>query len=98
MEQAKNPHRWLLKLAARVAASNGLDRTVFELQTVNWNAPERPIPTEEIARQMHLLEGAGVRNLAYYPDDFLKDHPTLKVLRLDFSTSEYLPLRVEGAR
>jgi hypothetical protein len=47
---------------------------------------------------MHLLEGAGVRNLAYYPDDFLKDHPTLKVLRLDFSTSEYLPLRVEGAR
>lgn len=98
MEKAANPNKWLLKLAQDVAARGGLDHTVFELQTVDWGVGSKPIPTSEIAGQMRLLQVAGARNLAYYPDDFLKDQPVLKVLRPQFSSSDYFPLWDEGAR
>jgi len=98
MEKAANPNKWLLKLAKNVAALNGLDRTVFELQTVDWGIGNKPIPTGEIAGQLRLLQGVGARNLAYYPDDFLNDRPTLKMLRPHFSPSDYFPLWDEGAR
>jgi biofilm PGA synthesis lipoprotein PgaB len=98
MEKAANPNKWLLNLAKNVAARGGLDHTVFELQTVDWSVGDKPIPTEEIAGQLRLLQTAGARNLAYYPDDFLKNHPALKMLRPQFSSSDYFPLWDEGAR
>jgi biofilm PGA synthesis lipoprotein PgaB len=99
MESAKNSKGWLLKLAARVAAVDGaLDRTVFELQTVDWRTGKKAIRTEEIVRQMRLLQGRGVRHLAYYPDDFLKDQPALNVLRPEFSGSDSLPPQYVGGR
>ncbi|MFZ0747483.1 MAG: poly-beta-1,6-N-acetyl-D-glucosamine N-deacetylase PgaB, partial [Terracidiphilus sp.] len=92
MEDAKSPNRWLIKLAAKVAsASGGMDHTVFELQTVDWRAHGGAIRTEEIVRQMRLLQSRGVRHLAYYPDDFAKDDPNLRVLRPEFSASDALP-------
>lgn len=97
LENANFPKEWLVKLSAKVAATpDGLDRTVFELQTVNWKAHDHPLSTEEIVRQMHLLQVHGVRHLGYYPDDFLKDHPALKILRPEFSASDYLSPQVEG--
>lgn len=98
MEKSANPTKWLLKLTDDVAKLGGLDHTVFELQTVDWNAGDKPISSQEIAGQLRLLQVAGARNLAYYPDDFLKDHPALKVLRPQFSASDYFPLWDEGAR
>jgi poly-beta-1,6-N-acetyl-D-glucosamine N-deacetylase len=99
MEGARNPNEWLSKLTAKVAGvPGGLDKTVFELQAVNWSAHERPISTEDLVHQMRLLQSRGVRHLAYYPDDFVKDYPDLKVLRPEFSASEDLPLQVEGTR
>jgi biofilm PGA synthesis lipoprotein PgaB len=99
MEKASHPDKWLLKLTANVAAvRGGLDHTVFELQTVNWAHHDQPISNEELAGQMRLLQGAGARNLAYYPDDFLKNHPALKILRPQFSSSDALPLWDEGVR
>jgi biofilm PGA synthesis lipoprotein PgaB len=99
MENAKHPHEWLLKLAAKVAsAPGGLDRTVFELQTVDWRARDQPISTPEIVRQMRLLQGRGVRHLGYYPDDFAKNNPKLEVLRPEFSASDSLPMHFEEGR
>jgi biofilm PGA synthesis lipoprotein PgaB len=93
LENAKNSNAWLRKLARNVAAeSNGLDNTVFELQTVDWSA-NHPITTDEIARQMRLLQIGGVRHLAYYRDDFVKDQPSLKTLRAVFSASDSLPVQ-----
>lgn len=93
MENAKDPDAWLRKLARDVAAtSNGLGNTVFELQTVDWSA-NRPITTDEIAKQMRLLQIGGARHLAYYRDDFVKDQPALKELRPAFSASDYPPLQ-----
>ncbi|MGD0629753.1 MAG: poly-beta-1,6-N-acetyl-D-glucosamine N-deacetylase PgaB [Terracidiphilus sp.] len=97
LEGAKNQTEWLIKLAAKVAAARGgLDHTVFELQTVDWGANGTAIPTEEIVLQMRLLQGRGVRHLAYYPDDFVKDQPALKVLRPEFSPSDSLPPQYDG--
>ncbi|MGA3046178.1 MAG: poly-beta-1,6-N-acetyl-D-glucosamine N-deacetylase PgaB [Terracidiphilus sp.] len=99
MEHAKNPSDWLAKLAAKVASTpGGLDQTVFELQTVNWNAREHAISTDDVAHQLHLLQVRGVSHLAYYPDDFVKNYPDLKVLRPEFSATDDLPLAPEGSR
>jgi len=36
-----------------------------------------------------LLQSLGIRNLAYYPDDFLRDHPEQGYLRQGISVAEY---------
>jgi poly-beta-1,6-N-acetyl-D-glucosamine N-deacetylase len=81
---------WLKKLigaGARRAA--GLQRTVFELQAVDWNlaaeGKQRAIPAETLAAELRVLTEAGAQNVAYYPDDFVTDTPKLALLRKDFS-------------
>jgi biofilm PGA synthesis lipoprotein PgaB len=99
MENAKHPHDWLLKLAAKIAAAPGaMDRTVFELQTVDWRVHDQAISTPEIVRQMRLLQDHGVRHLGYYPDDFARNNPKLEVLRPEFSASDSLPQHFEESR
>jgi biofilm PGA synthesis lipoprotein PgaB len=99
MENAKRPNEWLQKLAAKVSAvPGGMDRTVFELQTVDWRHHDQLIPTPEIVRQMRLLQDRGVRHLGYYPDDFAKNNPKLDVLKPEFSSSDSLPPHFEESR
>ncbi len=81
---------WLRKLVS--AASHqpeGLNRTIFELQTVDWRKGERDanrsIPPARIAAQMRLLLDHGAINLAYYPDDFIRDRPSTIALNQEFS-------------
>ncbi|MFZ0301708.1 MAG: poly-beta-1,6-N-acetyl-D-glucosamine N-deacetylase PgaB [Terracidiphilus sp.] len=92
MEDAKHPNEWLLKLTAKVSAVPGaMDRTVFEMQTVDWRNHDQLIATSELVRQMRLLQEHGVRDLGYYPDDFAKNNPKLDVLKPEFSASDSLP-------
>ncbi|MGB6134360.1 MAG: poly-beta-1,6-N-acetyl-D-glucosamine N-deacetylase PgaB [Acidobacteriaceae bacterium] len=99
MENVNHPNRWLLKLAARVSATpGGMDRTVFELQTVDWRNHDHPIPTSELVREMRLLQDHGVRHLGYYPDDFAKNNPRLEVLEPEFSASDFLPANYVESR
>jgi biofilm PGA synthesis lipoprotein PgaB len=100
LEGAKNPDKWLEQLADKTAeVDGGLDRTVFELQSVDWKtAQQRDISTDAMVSEMRLLQSHGVRQLAYYPDDFIKDHPSLKVLRPEFSASDSLPPNYGGGR
>ncbi|MCA3264152.1 MAG: poly-beta-1,6-N-acetyl-D-glucosamine N-deacetylase PgaB [Telmatospirillum sp.] len=85
---------WLAALVAAVARHpEGLKRTIFELQAVDWRkrgGTEDPrIPTAVLARQMRELTGAGALNFGYYPDDFVADHPDIRVLHRDFSLQSY---------
>jgi biofilm PGA synthesis lipoprotein PgaB len=99
MENAKHPSEWLLKLAAKVSATpGGMDRTVFELQTVDWRNHDQLIATTELVRQMRLLQNHGARHLGYYPDDFAKNNPKLNVLKPEFSASDSLPPNFEESR
>jgi len=85
MENAKNPEEWLAKLVNKVAEIPGaLDKTVFELQSVNWKK-STPVPAETLAEQMRILLLNGARHYGYYPDDFIQDRPNIETLRPVFS-------------
>ena len=76
------------RLVDRVAAvPNGLARTIFELQTIDWRT-EAPIDGQELTRTMRWLQSQGVKHLAYYPDDFLSNAPPLDALRAGMSLAE----------
>ncbi len=80
-----NPDDWLKKLAALVEAHPlGRQKTVFELQAMDWKT-QQPISSETLARQMRLLQVNGIGNLGYYPEDPIKNHPDIGVIYPSFS-------------
>ncbi len=81
MENARNPESWLKELVGRVARIPGaLEKTVFELQSVDWRTGE-PVDGETLARQMRLLQEEGAIHFGYYPDDFIQGRPALEKIR-----------------
>jgi biofilm PGA synthesis lipoprotein PgaB len=82
--EAQHSHTtaWLERLVAKVRAHpGGLAKTVFELQAVDWARDHRAISDAILVEQIQTLRRAGVLNLGYYPDDFLKGRPSLEALR-----------------
>jgi biofilm PGA synthesis lipoprotein PgaB len=89
LENSNAPNSWLGKLAHQVGSvPGGLNRTVFELQTVDWRT-RKPIATSKLSRQMQLLQSKGVLHLAYYPDDLKKNNPDIGKLIPAFSASDH---------
>jgi biofilm PGA synthesis lipoprotein PgaB len=67
----------------------GLQKTIFELQTFDWNHPGRKIPSATLVRQMQLLQRLGAVNFGYYPDDFIRNHPHDRDLHRAISMQTY---------
>lgn len=89
MEGERDAAAWLRRLVDTVAAHpHGLERTIFELQTVDWRT-RQPVPEDELAAQARLLVARGARHLAYYPDDFLRASPALPTAREVISAREF---------
>nr|WP_262378715.1 poly-beta-1,6-N-acetyl-D-glucosamine N-deacetylase PgaB [Luteimonas viscosa] len=89
LEGAGDPERWLRGLVDAVAGTpRGLEKTLFELQTVDWRSGE-PIAGETLRAQTRMLRAAGVRHLGYYPDDFPRDHPALPDAREAMSARDF---------
>lgn len=89
MEKAKKPNRWLKQLVtAAKAVEPALKKTVFELQSKDWNTGKN-IPTEVLLEQMELLQLNGALSFGYYPDDFIEGHPVLKEIRKGISLETY---------
>ena len=61
---------------------------MFQLQTVDWRNGLR-IPAQRLRDTMRFLQAQGIRNLAYYPDDFIAGEPELDVFRQGISLAEY---------
>ncbi len=82
MEQADAPLPWLEALTDRVSRErpDALQKTVFELQSVDWRSQEK-IPQRELAAQMELLQRKNALNYGYYPDDFHVDQPPLRLMK-----------------
>lgn len=85
---------WLRRLVAVAAARpDGLRKTVFELQSVDWreppNAADRFVPSKTLADEMQMLERLGALNLAYYPDDFSHDRPRASIIHPAFSLQSH---------
>lgn len=89
LEQARSPERWLASLVRTVVAEpGGAQKTVFELQAVDWRT-ERPVSTRRFTKQVSLVRDKGALHLAYYPDDFKKNNPAIQRLIPVFSASSY---------
>ena len=83
------PKHWLQRLAAAVAKHpDGLRKVVFELQTRNW-VTQQWIDGATLKDWMQMLIRLGAANLAYYPDDFLGDHPPFKPTFEGMSLTEF---------
>ena len=85
LEGAENERRFFEQLVAAVHSRDGAaERTIFELQTVDWRQ-SAPIDGRRLRQTMRWLQSLGVRHLGYYPDDFIGGHPSLEDLRLGIS-------------
>ncbi|WP_407275515.1 poly-beta-1,6-N-acetyl-D-glucosamine N-deacetylase PgaB [Halothiobacillus sp. DCM-1] len=83
------PETWLRQLIAAVAQHpDGLKKVVFELQTKNW-ATNQWIDGHTLKAWMQLLIRHGGVNLAYYPDDFLGNHPPLRTTYEGMSLNDF---------
>jgi len=88
-EGAEDAQAFYAALVAAVAREpRGFERTLFELQTVDWRSGES-IPATELRDTMRWLQSRGVRHLGYYPDDFILGLPELDTLRQGISLAEY---------
>ncbi|HEU0118294.1 MAG TPA: poly-beta-1,6-N-acetyl-D-glucosamine N-deacetylase PgaB [Alphaproteobacteria bacterium] len=78
---------WLKSLVAAAAQKpNGLQRTVFELQAVDWRkSDERAIPSDMLADEVAVIAEQGAVNFGYYPDDFVTDTPKATIIHDAFS-------------
>lgn len=80
MEQVQDSTQFYKDLVKRVASyPNGLKKTVFELQAVNWRNNEK-VSSEEIADTIRSLYQQGAIHVGYYPDNPIEGHPDPKVL------------------
>ncbi|CDL80401.1 poly-beta-1,6-N-acetyl-D-glucosamine N-deacetylase PgaB [Xenorhabdus cabanillasii] len=87
-------NQWLSRLVKAVAQRpEALDKTVFELQAVDWRKPlnKRAISGEQMAEWMRQLQLNGAQNFGYYPDDFLNNQPEMNKIRPVLSP-EWYPL------
>lgn len=85
MEEAAQPLAWLHQLVkATEAYPEGLNKMIFELQTVDWRTQQK-IAMPVFIEQLTLLKKLGAKHLGYYPDNVFTDQPKLNVLQQYFS-------------
>ncbi len=93
MENAEDPALWLRRLTQQAALLDpNFEKTLFELQSVDWRT-KTPIPNKVLTEQFRLLMRLGVKHIGYYPDNFLKNHPSLDTIKSNISlnTSPLVP-------
>ena len=93
MEQAPNSDAFYRDIVNRVKQfPQGIKKTVFELQAVNWRSNQK-VPSDEMASTIQSLYQQGAMHVAYYPDDPIQDHPNTQVLRqaFDLKSSKLVP-------
>ncbi len=88
MEKAVDPKKWLTELVKKTAEyPHGLDKMVFELQTVDWEK-QQDIPMAIFNEQFQLLKKQGAKHIGYYPDNQYRDQPKLEELKKYFAVDK----------
>ncbi|KRG72635.1 hemin storage protein [Stenotrophomonas terrae] len=89
MEQSRHPERWLDQLVTAVKQHDpDFNKTLFELQTLDWRT-RQPIPGARLRAQIRRLQAAGVKHIAWYPDDFIGNRPALEDARAAMSVRNF---------
>ena len=95
LERAKDPSRWLDGLVRTMRTTDpDFNKTLFHMQTVDCATGER-IPGRVLAEQFTQIMLAGARHIAYYPDDFFNNHPSLQTVRKHLSINDFPALKGE---
>lgn len=85
----RRPQAWMRELTAAVRQHDpNFEKTLFELQTVDWRK-RRPIPGKTLQALVRQLQADGVRHLGWYPDDFIGDQPRLQDARGSLSARSF---------
>ncbi len=85
MEKADDANAFYAKIVHNVKDDKcGLERTVMELQTVDWRKNSEPISNKELNETMLYLYTLGVYHIAYYPDNVFKNIPDADSVRETF--------------
>ena len=89
MEQATNHIEFYDDIVKHIKEDEcGLERTVMELQSVDWRKDSAPIPATELSQTIEHLYSLGVHHIAYYPDNLYKNVPDADVIREDFAKKD----------
>ncbi|AUD78758.1 poly-beta-1,6-N-acetyl-D-glucosamine N-deacetylase PgaB [Kangiella profundi] len=88
MEQAVEPQSWFMDLLKNINKQVGRDKVVIELQAYDW-AKNKPVSNTILLEQIKQALLQGFINIAYYPDDFINNHPQLKQIIQGVSTSSF---------
>ena len=95
MEDVKRPKRWLSQLVEEAAAyPHGLEKTVFKVQTYDWKRKEW-IKTSTLNQWLKTLIASGAFNIAYYPDDYINNHPKEEEIRMMMSVEDFPFIRTK---
>lgn len=85
MEQAANHRDFYTRIVNRVKEQQcGVERTVMELQTVDWRKDNTPLPPKEMSDTIRFLYDSGIHHIAYYPDDVHRNNPLPEQMSEDF--------------
>jgi len=89
MEEVKNPRKWLKELVTMVKAHpQGIEKTVFKIQTFDWKKKEW-IKSKVLDKWLETLVSSGAWHLAYYPDDYVRNHPDKNIIRTMMSVEDF---------
>ena len=89
---AAEQNQWLKQVVARIKQiPGGLDKTIIELQSIDWRHPDTVQSTNDrhLVQWIEALQVLGVRNYGYYPDNFLINKPALSTIRPYISSAWY---------
>lgn len=86
MEEASDSEQFFNQIVKRVKEEKcGLERTVMELQTVDWRKNNEPLSSNELSHTIRYLYGLGVHHVAYYPDNVYSNNPDADKINDDFA-------------
>ncbi|MFH0710181.1 MAG: poly-beta-1,6-N-acetyl-D-glucosamine N-deacetylase PgaB [Pseudomonadota bacterium] len=92
MEKAEDNKKFYETIVDNVKQEEcGLERTIMELQTVNWRKDGEAISSQELDETIKTLYDMGVHHIAYYPDSVFKNIPDADTIKHAF---EQKPVRM----
>ncbi|MBT3296754.1 MAG: poly-beta-1,6-N-acetyl-D-glucosamine N-deacetylase PgaB [Verrucomicrobia bacterium] len=81
MEDVRRPESWLANLVSLAdAQTDGLEKTVFKLQAVDWEK-HKPVKPSDLYDRLRHLARSGAVHMAYGPDQPAADIPQQKSLK-----------------
>lgn len=86
MEQAGDPQHFFGEIVKHIKQEQcGVERTVIELQTVDWRENNAPIASSDLASDISHLYDLGIHHIAYYPDNVYTNVPDADTMNQAFS-------------